>query len=142
MTEEIKNKLKSVIDAMGIIGSDIADYIIDIERETLVLLSENARLQEAIDTEQGLNKDAAGEIELYQHENADLEKDKEYLDKVNNEQTEVILKLNEQIEKMKCCGNCGNERCTSKYRGNSCYHRQEDGYACADNEDWIPRKDK
>ena len=33
-------------------------------------------------------------------------KDKEYLDKVNNEQTEVILKLNEQIEKMKCCGNC------------------------------------
>lgn len=33
--------------------------------------------------------------------NAELEKDKEYLDKVNNEQTEVILKLNEQIEKMK-----------------------------------------
>lgn len=36
----------------------------------------------------------------------ELKADKEYLDKVNNEQTEVILKLNEQIEKMKCCGNC------------------------------------
>ena len=44
-------------------------------------------------------------------------------------------------EKLKCCGNCGNERCTSKYRGNSAYHRQSDGYACADNEDWIPRKE-
>lgn len=45
------------------------------------------------------------------------------------------------IEKMICCGNCGNVRCTSKYRGNSAYHRQEDGYACADNEDWTPRLD-
>ena len=36
----------------------------------------------------------------------ELKKDKEHLDKVNNEQTEVILKLNEQIEKMKRCGNC------------------------------------
>ena len=44
-------------------------------------------------------------IEL-ETENAELKKDKEYLDKVNNEQTGVILKLNEQIEKMKCCGNC------------------------------------
>lgn len=39
-------------------------------------------------------------------ENAELKKDKEYLDKINNEQTEVILHLNEQIEKMKCCENC------------------------------------
>lgn len=31
----------------------------------------------------------------------ELKKDKEYLDKVNDEQTGVILKLNEQIEKMK-----------------------------------------
>lgn len=49
-------------------------------------------------------------------ENAELKKDKEYLDKVSNEQTEVILKLNEQIEKMKHCWNCeyrksGNHRC-------------------------------
>ena len=47
--------------------------------------------------------------------------------------------LKEQIEKMKCCGNCGNERCTSKYRGNSIYHTQTDGYACAENEDWVMR---
>lgn len=39
-------------------------------------------------------------------ENAELKKDKEYLDKINNEQTEVILHLNEQIEKMKRCKNC------------------------------------
>ncbi|MCQ2577507.1 MAG: hypothetical protein MJ176_03135 [Treponema sp.] len=40
----------------------------------------------------------------------ELKSDKEYLDKVNNEQTEVILKLNEQIEKMKCCENCKKHR--------------------------------
>lgn len=51
-----------------------------------------------------------------------------------------ISYLEKQIEKMKCCGNCGNDKCTSKYRGNSVYHRQENGYACAENEDWIPRK--
>jgi hypothetical protein len=51
-----------------------------------------------------------------------------------------IAELEAQIEKMKCCGNCGNERCTSKYRGNSAYHRQSDGYACADNEDWEIRE--
>lgn len=41
-------------------------------------------------------------------ENEELKKDKEYLDNTNNEQTEVILKLSEQIEKMKCCSNCSN----------------------------------
>ena len=49
---------------------------------------------------------------------------------------EENAKLKAQIEKMKCCGNCGNERCTSKYRGNAAYHRQTDGFACADNEEW------
>lgn len=34
-------------------------------------------------------------------ENEELKKDKEYLDNVNNKQIEVIIKLNEQIEKMK-----------------------------------------
>ena len=42
--------------------------------------------------------------------------------------------------KLKCCGNCGNKRCTSKYRGNSAYHTQKDGFACADNEDWEARE--
>lgn len=39
-------------------------------------------------------------------ENAELKKDKEWLDNTNNEQTKVILKLQEQIEKMKDCRNC------------------------------------
>lgn len=46
------------------------------------------------------------EVEQLEKENAELKKDKEWLDNTNNEQIEVILKLNEQIEKMKCCGNC------------------------------------
>lgn len=57
----------------------------------------------------------------------------------NAELEKEIEELKTQNEKMKCCGNCGNEKCTSKYRGNSAYHRQADGYACADNEDWIMR---
>lgn len=44
-------------------------------------------------------------IEL-EKENAELKKDKEWLDNTNNEQTEVILELQEQIEKMKNCSNC------------------------------------
>ena len=60
--------------------------------------------------------------------------------KQNLEDNEIIIAgLKAQIEKMKCCGNCGNERCTSKYRGNSAYHTQKDGFQCADNEDWKPR---
>lgn len=39
-------------------------------------------------------------------ENEKLKKDKEWLDNTNNEQTEVILKLQAQIKKMKCCRNC------------------------------------
>ena len=50
-----------------------------------------------------------------------------------------IKSLEQQIVKMKCCGNCGNKRCTSKYRGNSAYHTQADGFACAENEDWVMR---
>ena len=54
-----------------------------------------------------LQCDAARErVVSLEKENAELKKDKEYLDKVNNEQTEVILKLNEQIEKMENCWNC------------------------------------
>lgn len=52
---------------------------------------------------------------------------------------ERIVELESQVEEMKRCGNCGNERCTSKYRGNSAYHTQTDGYACAGNEDWVMR---
>ena len=55
------------------------------------------------------------------------------------ELTEENEQLKAQIEKMKCCGNCGNKRCKSKYRGNSVYHTQIDGFACAENEDWVMR---
>lgn len=48
-------------------------------------------------------------IDDYKKENEELRKDKEWLDNTNNEQTLVILKLQEQIEKMKCCGNCKKE---------------------------------
>ena len=51
-----------------------------------------------------------------------------------------VQELEAQIEKMKCCGNCDNTRCTSKYRGNSAYHTQIDGFACAQNEDWTPKE--
>lgn len=61
---------------------------------------------------------------------------------VCNAAADRIEELEAQNEKMKCCGNCGNERCTSKYRGNSAYHRQADGFACADNEDWKPMQIK
>ena len=53
-------------------------------------------------------KALADMVDSLQKENAELKKDKEWLDNTNNEQTEVILKLNEQIEKMKCCHNCKN----------------------------------
>ena len=59
-----------------------------------------------------------------------------------NSSCKKVKELEAQIEKMKCCGNCGNKRCTSKYRGNSAYHTQTDGFACADNEDWKPREIK
>lgn len=70
-----------------------------------------------------------------------LKKDKEYLDNINNEQTEVILQFNEQIEqlsndnrvlrtalftqkiqveKMKCCGNCKHYKQTSNYLVGTC----------------------
>lgn len=46
------------------------------------------------------------EIAEIKKENEELKKDKEYLDNINNEQTEIILQLNEKIEKMKNCFNC------------------------------------
>lgn len=67
------------------------------------------------------------ENEALKKENEELKKDKEWLDNTNNEQTVVILELQQQIEqlsndnyvlktafitqkeqneKMKCCGNC------------------------------------
>lgn len=67
------------------------------------------------------------ENEALKKENEELKADKEWLDNTNNEQTVVILKLQQQIEqlsndnyvlktafitqkeqneKMKCCGNC------------------------------------
>lgn len=45
-------------------------------------------------------------IKELEEENAELKKDKEWLNKTDNEQTEVILDLYAQIEKMKCCQNC------------------------------------
>lgn len=62
-------------------------------------------------------------------ENAELKKDKEWLDNTNNEQTIVILELQAQIEKMKCCGNCKN-RGLDKYMSYPCteckiWHREK-----------------
>lgn len=77
---------------------------------------------------------------------AELEKDNRLLEQRGSDILKELLdknkrciKLERQIEKMKCCGNCGNKRCTSKYRGNSAYHTQADGFACAENEDWVMR---
>lgn len=45
-------------------------------------------------------------VEKLQKENEQLKKDKEWLENTDNEQTNLILKLYEQIEKMKNVGNC------------------------------------
>lgn len=55
-------------------------------------------------------------IKQLEKENEELKKDKEYLDKVNNEQTKIILQLNKQIEKMKCCFTC--KHCEHKFVSN------------------------
>lgn len=55
-------------------------------------------------------------IKELEKENEELKKDKEWLDKTDNEQTEVILNLYAQIRKMKCCGNCKFfDGCTGDY---------------------------
>lgn len=53
-------------------------------------------------------------IEALEKENAELKKDKEWLDNINNEQTKIILELQEQIEKMKNCANCKHCDCKTK----------------------------
>lgn len=79
MTEEIKIKLKELVDIAGITASDVADFIIELEKENTELKKD---LKLAIDANQKwLRRDAELEV---------------------------------QIEKMKCCGNCGN------YDGNFC----------------------
>lgn len=47
-------------------------------------------------------------IKELKEEIAELKKDKEWLENTDKEQTELILKLYEQIDKMKCCHNCKN----------------------------------
>lgn len=62
------------------------------------------------------------EYDNLKKENEELKKDKEWLDNTNNEQTKVILQLNEQIEKMKNCKNCKNwnwkhNKCEKELKG-------------------------
>lgn len=55
----------------------------------------------------------------------ELKKDKEYLANTDNEQTEVILKLYEQIEKMKCCGNCKHYEQKNNYVIGTCKEKYD-----------------
>ena len=80
------------------------------EMSYLEIAKKNAEL---IDKNNNLAKVSEVRLANWQRlekENEQLKKDKEYFDKVNNEQTEVILKLNEQIEKMKNCFNCARRK--------------------------------
>lgn len=94
----LREELKKKNSEIGI--TTLEDMVkLQIEPLTRDLKKENAELKEQIKLIESVSDANADE-------NAELKRDKEYLDKVNNEQTEVILKLNEQIEKMKCCYNC------------------------------------
>lgn len=115
MTDDLGTHIKQQLGNLKAFG--VLDYIENLEEE-------NAELKYALSssmTEQGFleneiknfksgaeYKALADMVDSLQKENAELKKDKEWLDNTNNEQTEVILKLNEQIEKMKCCHNCKN----------------------------------
>ena len=74
-------------------------------------------LRKGIKQFQSDNEKFIKRIDELQKENARLKwevkeitEDNDYYQKVNNEQTEVILKLNDKIEKMKNCLNCANFR--------------------------------
>lgn len=45
MTKNIKEKLKFVIDHCGVIGSDLSDYILNLEQQIEKLEKENAKLK-------------------------------------------------------------------------------------------------
>lgn len=87
------------------------------------LEKENAELLESCrDKDRQLNNWFLSYNEVIK-ENAELKKDKEWLDNTNNEQTEVILKLNEQIEKMKNFYNCSHSSralCPNEHKCNGC----------------------
>ena len=98
------------------------------------------------ETERDQIKRAVERIAEIEKENAELKKDKEWLDNTNNEQTRVILELQEhiikvendsnncehwsytrikqleaQIERMKCCGNCKHrEDCVYEHAWDLC----------------------
>lgn len=86
-----------------------------------------------IDELQKENKELKEKISAWENGNpiGELLADKEYLDKVNNEQTEVILKLQAQIEKMKYCENCKHSY-TDSENNVFCYlpFSQEDCKSC------------
>lgn len=78
----------------------------ELKKENELLKAEIASLEEALDIEHGLGKDAAGEIELYQIENAELKRDKTELVNSVTELESKVTELEEQIEKMENCWNC------------------------------------
>lgn len=74
--DEMKNKI-----SMKLGGTDtqlgfevICKKLMQLEKENTELKTQISKYEETIDIEQDLNKDAAGEIELYQQENAELKK--------------------------------------------------------------------
>lgn len=107
MTEEIKIKLKELVDIAGITASDVADFIIELEKENTELKKD---LKLAIDANQKwLRRDT--ELE---EEKAELKKDLQTAEAAIKKLVQRETELEVQIEKMKCCGNCGN------YDGNFC----------------------
>lgn len=103
--------------------NDIADYIEELQKENAELSNSVTELTNTKTELENKVTELEKEIDYYKsrechwdeieedakriaEENEKLKKDKEWLDNTNNEQTEVILKLQAQIKKMKCCRNC------------------------------------
>lgn len=108
MTEQgfLENEIKNF--KSGAEYKALADMVDSLQKE-------NAKLKE-LEKENKISEEIIiGE----QQEINELKKEKEWLEKTDNEQTDLILKLYEQIEKMKCCGNCDNNAyCDKEHYGN------------------------
>lgn len=73
-----------------------------------------------------------------QQEINELKKEKEWLEKTDNEQTDLILKLYEQIEKMKCCGNCKHYKQANNYLVGTCKEKYDvEGNNICDKWEWA-----
>lgn len=113
MTDKEKANIKYRLSDIGKQVGDLAlEYIAELEKEIEQLKAYESHWDE-------IEEDA----KIIAEENAELKKDKEWLDNTNNEQTEVILKLNEQIEKMKNFYNCSHSSralCPNEHKCNGC----------------------